>query len=105
MKRLHHVDFIVMGEGEETFHHLLQTIEGDRKFHFVYGVAYRKQDEIIVNPGRPKSILAELPSRIVFRRISRISGSGSSILRPAGAVLQLPVLPVEHRGGGSLLRH
>ncbi|KOR82351.1 B12-binding domain-containing radical SAM protein [Paenibacillus solani] len=62
MKRLHNVDFIVMGEGEETFHHLLHTIEGDRKFHFVYGVAYRKQDEVIVNPGRPKSILAELPS-------------------------------------------
>lgn len=62
MKRLVNVDFIVMGEGEETFHHLLQTIEGDRKFHFVYGIAYRKQDEVIINPGRPKSILAELPS-------------------------------------------
>ncbi|WP_036717329.1 B12-binding domain-containing radical SAM protein [Paenibacillus sp. JCM 10914] len=62
MNRLLNVDFIVMGEGEETFHHLLQTIEGDRKFHFVYGVAYRKQNEVIVNPGRPKSVLAELPS-------------------------------------------
>lgn len=62
MERLTNVDFIVMGEGEETFHHLLQELESTRKFHFVYGVAYRKGDEIIINPPRPKAILNELPS-------------------------------------------
>lgn len=62
MKRLPEVDFIVMGEGEETFHHLLQVIEGDRKFHFVYGIAYRKGDEVIITPGRPKLDLNEIPS-------------------------------------------
>ncbi|PAD71221.1 B12-binding domain-containing radical SAM protein [Paenibacillus campinasensis] len=62
MERLANVDFIVMGEGEETFHHLLQELSNTRKFHFVYGVAYRKGDEIILNPPRPKAILNELPS-------------------------------------------
>ncbi len=62
MQRLPQVDFIVMGEGEETFHQLLQEIEGAGKYHFIYGVAYRKGDEIIVMPGRPKQDLNELPS-------------------------------------------
>ncbi|WP_046212992.1 B12-binding domain-containing radical SAM protein [Paenibacillus wulumuqiensis] len=62
MNRLHNVDFIVIGEGEETFHHLLQEIEGAGKYHFIYGVAYRKGEEVIVMPGRPKQDLNALPS-------------------------------------------
>lgn len=66
MERLQDVDFIVMGEGEETFHHLLTEIEGDGKFHMVFGLAYRKrkgeETEIVVTPGRPKLNLNELPS-------------------------------------------
>ncbi|MGN7358349.1 B12-binding domain-containing radical SAM protein [Paenibacillus sp. SAF-054] len=62
MERARGVDFIVMGEGEETLHHLLQVIEGDQKYHFVYGVAYRKGEEVIINPPRPKSELDSLPS-------------------------------------------
>ncbi|MCM3783531.1 B12-binding domain-containing radical SAM protein [Neobacillus mesonae] len=62
MERLTNVDFIVVGEGEETFHQLLTEIETTQKYHFVYGLAYRKGDEIIVMPGRPKADLNELPS-------------------------------------------
>ncbi|WP_168121041.1 B12-binding domain-containing radical SAM protein [Paenibacillus sp. HB172176] len=66
MNRLQDVDFIVMGEGEETFHHLLTELEGDRKFHLVFGLAYRKRREeaveVIMNPPRPKLNLNELPS-------------------------------------------
>lgn len=66
MERLPEVDFIVMGEGEETFHHLLTELEGDGKFHMVFGLAYRKRkgdaEEIVLNPPRPKLNLAELPS-------------------------------------------
>ena len=43
MERIPEVDFIVMGEGEETFHHLLTEISTTRKYHFVYGLAYRKE--------------------------------------------------------------
>lgn len=62
MHRLNNVDFIIMGEGEETLYHLLQEIEGEHKYHFVYGAAYRKNGEIIINPPRPKCDLNELPS-------------------------------------------
>lgn len=62
MERLTNVDFIVVGEGEETFHQLLTEIETTQKYHFVYGLAYRKGDEVIVMPGRPKADLNELPS-------------------------------------------
>ncbi|WP_313640420.1 B12-binding domain-containing radical SAM protein [Paenibacillus sp.] len=62
MKREAGIDFIVNGDGEETFHHLLQELRDDRKFHFVYGAAYRKGEEIIVNPPRPKSDLNTLPT-------------------------------------------
>ncbi|SFE43467.1 Radical SAM superfamily enzyme YgiQ, UPF0313 family [Paenibacillus catalpae] len=66
MQRIPEVDFIVVGEGEETFHHLLTEIEGAGKYHMVFGIAYRKQREdradVLVNPGRPKLDLATLPS-------------------------------------------
>lgn len=71
MERLQDVDFIVMGEGEETFHHLLTEIEGDGKFHMVFGIAYRKKKEdrteIVITPGRPKLNLNELPSPHRFK--------------------------------------
>ncbi|ASS68879.1 MULTISPECIES: B12-binding domain-containing radical SAM protein [unclassified Paenibacillus] len=66
MEKLPEVDFIIFGEGEETFHHLLQEIDGDGKYHLVFGLAYRKLrengPEVLVNIGRPKLNLAELPS-------------------------------------------
>lgn len=62
MKSVPEVDFIVMGEGEETFHHLLTELSGKRKLHFVFGLAYRKGRQIVVNPGRPKLNLNDIPS-------------------------------------------
>lgn len=62
MDRLQDVDFIVMGEGEETFHQLLTEIQTTQKYHFVYGLAYRKGSEVVMMPGRPKLDLAQVPS-------------------------------------------
>jgi len=62
MRREPAVDFIVMGEGEATFHHLLQELAGSRKFHFVFGAAYRKDGRVVINPPRPKLDLNEIPS-------------------------------------------
>ena len=62
MERLPEVDFIVMGEGEETFRDLLREIAGAGKYHFVFGLAWRKNGEIILNPGRPKLDLNDIPS-------------------------------------------
>jgi anaerobic magnesium-protoporphyrin IX monomethyl ester cyclase len=66
MNRLPEVDFIVMGEGEATFHHLLQEIATTAKYHFVYGIAYRKAEEVIINATRPKLQLDEIPSPFRF---------------------------------------
>jgi len=63
MKRLTGtVDFIVMGEGEETFRDLLRQISGERKYHFVFGIAYRKGEEVVITPPRPKLDLNAIPS-------------------------------------------
>jgi radical SAM superfamily enzyme YgiQ (UPF0313 family) len=62
MRRVPEVDFIVMGEGEETFDHLLTELSSTRKYHFVYGLAYRKDGEIVVMPPRPKLELDRIPS-------------------------------------------
>lgn len=62
MRREPGVDFIVCGDGEETFHHLLQELRGEGRFHYVFGAAYRKGEEIVVNPPRPKSDLNSLPT-------------------------------------------
>ncbi|MCA0757456.1 B12-binding domain-containing radical SAM protein [Paenibacillus sp. N4] len=71
MDRVQEVDFIVVGEGEETFHHLLTEIEGAGKFHMVFGIAYRKRreenTEVLINPPRPKLNLNDLPSPHRFK--------------------------------------
>jgi len=60
------VDIIVVGEGESTFHHLLQELHGERKLHYVFGIAYRKGDQVVVNPPRPKLELGSIPSPYRF---------------------------------------
>ncbi|MBA2943418.1 DUF4080 domain-containing protein [Paenibacillus sp. CGMCC 1.16610] len=67
MERIPEVDFIVMGEGEETFHQLLTEISTTRKYHFVYGLAYRKGEEVVLMPGRPKLKLDDIPSPHRFK--------------------------------------
>lgn len=62
MERLTGVDFIVVGEGEESFHHLLQECAGEEKYHLVFGLAYRKEGKTIINPPRPKMDLNSIPS-------------------------------------------
>jgi radical SAM superfamily enzyme YgiQ (UPF0313 family) len=62
MRRLPEVDFIVMGEGEATFLHLLREIAGTRDFRSVSGLAYRDGERIVLNPPRPKINLNDIPS-------------------------------------------
>ncbi|WP_426451172.1 B12-binding domain-containing radical SAM protein [Paenibacillus sp. S-38] len=62
MNRIPEVDFIVVGEGEETFHHLLTELAGSRAYYSVFGTAYRKEGRVIVNPPRPKLDLNAIPS-------------------------------------------
>ncbi|WP_062047975.1 B12-binding domain-containing radical SAM protein [Bacillus sp. JCM 19034] len=66
MEKLSSVDFIIMGEGEETFKHLLEEISTTQKYHMVFGLAYRKEGEILLNAPRPKLKLDDLPSPYRF---------------------------------------
>jgi anaerobic magnesium-protoporphyrin IX monomethyl ester cyclase len=59
-------DFIVIGEGEETFKQLLTELEGSRQFSSVPGIAYRLDNLIKINPQRNKLDLKELPSPFRF---------------------------------------
>lgn len=66
MEKAPYVDFIVFGEGEGTFHHLLTEIYGQQKYGEVKGLAYRRGEEIIINPPREKLDLNTIPSPYRF---------------------------------------
>ncbi|MCM3715155.1 B12-binding domain-containing radical SAM protein [Alkalihalobacillus oceani] len=66
MDTLPAVDFIVIGEGEETFKQFLEELSTTEKYHLVFGLAYRKQDEVIITAPRPKLKLGDLPSPYRF---------------------------------------
>ncbi len=46
------VDFVVKGEGEETFYELLNTLEDSKKLNKVKGIIYKKDGEVVRNPSR-----------------------------------------------------
>ncbi len=97
MRRIPEVDFIVMGEGEDTFRHLLQELSGEGKFHFVFGLAYRKDGEVRINPGRPKLDLDTISDAAPICRGCSRSGEASRILRDEPRLsVQLPVLFIQY---------
>ncbi|OQM44196.1 B12-binding domain-containing radical SAM protein [Anoxybacillus sp. UARK-01] len=59
-------DFIVIGEGEETFKQFLAQMNGERNFNQVHGLAFRQEGRIVINPQRNKIRLAEMPSPFRF---------------------------------------
>ena len=60
------VDFIVIGEGEQTFKRLLMEIATTQEFDQVPGIAYRKAGQITVTSPGQKLDLKELPSPYRF---------------------------------------
>ncbi|MBM7659659.1 radical SAM superfamily enzyme YgiQ (UPF0313 family) [Bacillus mesophilus] len=67
LERLQDVDYIVIGEGEETFKQLLTHLKtGEFSLTDIHGVAYRKEQKVIVNPQRNKLNLQESPSPFKF---------------------------------------
>lgn len=68
LTRASEVDFIVQGEGEATFHHLLTTLASltstrtPDAYSDIHGLAFRNGDRIQINPTRPKLALEEIPS-------------------------------------------
>jgi len=66
MEKYPEVDFIAIGEGEQTFKQLLTELTGSRNFENVHGIAYRHQGKIAITPQRNKLDLKELPSPFRF---------------------------------------
>lgn len=66
MKNYPHIDFIVIGEGEQTFKHLLNEMETAQDYQNVHGIAYRNNGKVMVTPQMNKLDLKELPSPYRF---------------------------------------
>lgn len=47
------IDYIVAGEGEETFRELLENLLAGKEMEVIPGLTYRKGGEIITGPARP----------------------------------------------------
>ncbi|MFZ3589573.1 B12-binding domain-containing radical SAM protein [Bacillus sp. DJP31] len=67
LDRLTDVDFIVLGEGEETFKQLLDELKSNKNFVSVPGLAFRSvEGKPVVNPQRNKLNLQDAPSPFKF---------------------------------------
>ncbi|MCM3568703.1 B12-binding domain-containing radical SAM protein [Neobacillus mesonae] len=68
MENYPEIDFIVTGEGEQTFKQLLLEIESSSKaFEKIPGLAYRKDGQVLTTLQRNKLDLKELPSPYRFK--------------------------------------
>jgi radical SAM superfamily enzyme YgiQ (UPF0313 family) len=66
MATIPEVDFIIIGEGEQSFKQLIDELHHDQNFENVSGIAYRKNNSVQINPQRNKVDLKELPSPFRF---------------------------------------
>lgn len=67
MEKVPEIDFIVIGEGEQTFKQLLTEIKTEKDFSKVSGIAYRKNSQVQFTPQMNKLDLRELPSPYRFQ--------------------------------------
>ncbi|MFK2824822.1 DUF4080 domain-containing protein [Bacillus sp. B190/17] len=66
LERIPEADFIVIGEGEETFKQLLHEINSENDWSKVSGIGYLEDGKPKINPQRNKLDLRELPSPFRF---------------------------------------
>lgn len=66
MASVNEFDYIVIGEGEETFKQLLIELSGNQQLENVHGIAYRNDGKIKINLQRNKLDLRDLPSPFRF---------------------------------------
>lgn len=66
MEKVPEFDYIVIGEGEETFKQLLRALTGHDSFSNTHGIAYREEGIVRINPQRNKLDLRNLPSPFRF---------------------------------------
>jgi len=79
LKNFAEVDYVVIGEGEYTFLHLLETMErGNSSPEAIKGIAFRKEGKIVhTGRGEPIADLDELPipaKHFTYRHVSSSRG-------------------------------
>jgi anaerobic magnesium-protoporphyrin IX monomethyl ester cyclase len=66
LERIPEVDFIVIGEGEQTFKQLLTDIDSTNNYRNVQGIAYREDGKVVITPQMNKLDLKVLPTPYQF---------------------------------------
>lgn len=66
LKRIQEIDYIIMGEGELSFKQLLHYFHGNLSLEEVPGIAYLKNEKVIIHPAAPKIDLRNMPSPFRF---------------------------------------
>ena len=77
---LEHADFVVRGEGEDSFPELIRRIEADELPHDVPGVSYRDGESVVHNP-KPQLI----------EDLDRLPFPDFSLLKPKPRLFNVPV--------------
>lgn len=78
------IDYIIYGEGEETFNEFINLYVGHKNYEGVKGLVYRKSGQVVENPQRPlikdlntipspydEDVKTELENRIIYYESSR----------------------------------
>ncbi|WP_299513182.1 B12-binding domain-containing radical SAM protein [uncultured Rummeliibacillus sp.] len=66
LQRIKEIDYIIMGEGELSFKQLLHYFHGKLPLEEVPGIAYMRDEKVIIHPAAPKIDLRNLPSPFRF---------------------------------------
>lgn len=66
LERLDNIDYIVVGEGEESFKQLLRALSGKIPLKEVNGIAYQTEKKPVIHPQTNKMDLKTLPSPFRF---------------------------------------
>ncbi|MDK2801587.1 MAG: hypothetical protein PWQ70_3206 [Clostridiales bacterium] len=77
LKKYHYIDYVVMGEGEETLNELLRYLhDGQQALENIQGIAYRSENgDIMVNRHRPLICnLDNIPRPYNQKDLSALSG-------------------------------
>jgi anaerobic magnesium-protoporphyrin IX monomethyl ester cyclase len=66
--RNENIDFVVIGEGEETFLELVDSLKTKSSFGSIVGIGYKKEGKILINPSRnfiDMNNLADIPYDLI----------------------------------------
>ncbi|SER93669.1 B12-binding domain-containing radical SAM protein [Salipaludibacillus aurantiacus] len=66
MERIPEADYIVRGEGEETFKHLLEAVKDQKSVKNIGSLAYRDNGQVVLTPAKPNLDITAIPTPYRF---------------------------------------